>query len=106
MTNYRPLPDKLTIRKSKIEGLGLFAYRKIPHDTVLGMTHYKKVLGIEGEENLVRTPLGGFINHSDTPNAELIDMGRHYIIRTTRFIKRGEEITVSYRWYNPTVEEE
>ena len=49
MTSYRPLPDKLTIRKSKIEGLGLFAYRKIPHDTVLGMTHYKKTLENEGE---------------------------------------------------------
>lgn len=106
MKNYRPLPDNLTIRKSKIEGLGLFAYRKIPHDTILGMTHYKKVLGHETEDNLIRTPLGGFINHSDTPNCELIDMGRHYVLRTTRFIKRGEELSVTYRWYNPTGEEE
>ena len=106
MNNYRPLPDKLTIRKSKIEGLGLFAYRRIPHDTVLGMTHYKKDLDIEGEENLIRTPLGGFINHSEVPNCELIDMGRHYVIKTLKMIKRGEELTVTYRWYNPTTEEE
>lgn len=106
MKNYRPLPDNLTIRKSKIEGLGLFAYKKIPHDTVLGMTHYKKVLDKEGEENLIRTPLGGFINHSEVPNCELIDMGRHYIIKTLKMLKRGEELTVKYRWYNPTGEEE
>jgi len=106
MKNYRPLPENLTIRKSKIEGLGLFAYRKIPHDTVLGMTHYKKDLDIEGEENLIRTPLGGFINHSEVPNCELIDMGRHYVIKTLKMIKRGEELTVTYRWYNPTTEEE
>ncbi len=104
--NYRPLPDNLTIRKSKIEGLGLFAYRKIAHDIVLGMTHWKKDLDNEGEDNLIRTPLGGFINHSKTPNCELIDMGRHYVLRTNRFIKRGEELTVEYRWYNPTGEEE
>ena len=106
MTNYRPLPDNLTIRKSKIEGLGLFAYRKIPHDTPLGMTHFKKVLGIEGEENLLRTPLGGFINHSEVPNCELIDMGRYYILKTIRMIKRGEELTVKYRWYDPVKGEE
>jgi len=105
MTSYRPLPDKLTIRRSKIEGLGLFAYGKIAHDTVLGMTHYKKALDYEGEANLVRTPLGGFINHSEVPNCELIDMGRYYILKTIRMIKRGEELTVRYRWYNPTGEE-
>lgn len=106
MTSYRPLPDDLTIRKSKIEGLGLFAYRKIPHDTVLGMTHYKKTLENEGEANLIRTPLGGFINHSKVPNCELIDMGRHYVVKTLRFIKRGEELTVRYRWYDPVKGEE
>ena len=70
------------------------------------MTHYKKDLDIEGEENLIRTPLGGFINHSEVPNCELIDMGRHYVIKTLKMIKRGEELTVTYRWYNPTTEEE
>ena len=106
MKNYRPLPDNLTIRKSKIEGLGLFAYRKIPHDTLLGTTHWKIVLGIEGEENLIRTPLGGFINHSETPNCELFDLGKHYVVRTIKHIKRGEELTVQYRWYNPREMEE
>ena len=105
MKNYRPLPDNLTIRKSKIEGLGLFAYRKIPHDEILGMTHYKKALGFDNEENLIRTPLGGFINHSETPNCELLETGRHYVLRTLRHIKRGEELTVQYRCYDPREEE-
>jgi hypothetical protein len=33
-------------------------------------------------------------------------MGRHYILKTIKMIKRGEELTVRYRWYNPTGEEE
>ena len=61
---YKPLPDYLTIQPSKVEGLGLFAIKDIPAYEVIGMTHAKWY----GEpNNLLRTPLGGFINHSDTP---------------------------------------
>ena len=62
-------------------------------------------LGFDNEENLVRTPLGGFINHSEAPNCELLETGRHYVLRTLRHIKRGEELTVQYRWYDPREEE-
>ena len=100
MKNYRPLPENLTIRKSKIEGLGLFAYRKIPHDTILGMTHYKKVLGHETEDNLIRTPLGGFINHSDNPNCELIDEDDYKKLKTIKKIEMGKELTITYDFKN------
>ena len=66
---YKPLPDSLTIKQSGINGLGLFAQEGIAQGKNLGMTHIK----LNG--NMVRTPLGGFINHSDTPNtvkAELL----------------------------------
>jgi hypothetical protein len=33
-------------------------------------------------------------------------MGRHYILKTIKMIKRGEELTVRYRWYDPVKEEE
>ena len=38
---YRPLPDCLTIKKSNIEGLGLFATKRIEALVNLGMTHIK-----------------------------------------------------------------
>ena len=38
---YKPLPDSLTIKTSKVNGLGLFAKETIPQATNLGMTHIK-----------------------------------------------------------------
>jgi hypothetical protein len=34
---WRPLPDSITIKESKIEGLGVFATKDIPLDTDLGI---------------------------------------------------------------------
>ena len=38
---YRPLKVGLTIKKSDIEGLGVFATQQIKSDKVLGVTHIK-----------------------------------------------------------------
>ena len=58
---YRPLPIELTIKNSKIEGLGLFATVKINKNSFIGLTHIRDEL-FEGK--YIRTPLGGFYNHS------------------------------------------
>ena len=64
---YRPLPIGLTIKKSKIEGLGLHAEQSIEAGTVLGETHV--LVHSRDRHEWIRTPLGGFINHSeDTPS--------------------------------------
>jgi len=63
--NYKPLPDYLTIKKSPIAGLGLFAIEPIDQGTYIGMTH---IAYVKAENGVVRTPLGGFGNHSNTPN--------------------------------------
>ena len=62
---YRPLPDELTIKNSKIEGLGLFATVKIKKNSFIGLTHIRDEL-FEGK--YIRTPLGGFYNHSKDSN--------------------------------------
>ena len=36
---YRPLPEILTIKKSPIEGLGLYDQKYIKTNTYLGITH-------------------------------------------------------------------
>ena len=59
---YKPLPDSLTIKTSKVNGLGLFAKEGIAQGTNLGMSHLKI------SDTILRTPLGGFINHSNDPN--------------------------------------
>ena len=94
---YKPLPDNLTIKNSVIEGLGLFATENIAADTDLGMTHIKIPI-ING---YVRTPLGGFLNHTETPNCCLIELldwddYRIYHLHTIRHINEGDELTLNY----------
>ena len=40
---YKPLPESLTIKTSKVNGLGLFAEEDIAQGTNLGMSHLKIV---------------------------------------------------------------
>lgn len=94
---YLPLPHDLTIKESGIHGLGLFAVEDIAADTNLGITHY----WLEGK--LIRTPLGGFYNHSEDPNCySKIVKGHGLRVKracmvTLRDIKAGEEITTTYK---------
>ena len=94
---YRPLPDFLTIKQSKIEGLGLFATEDISDGTSLGVSHYHAPLPNE----LMRTPLGRFYNHSDNPNCKKEKRWHEYILIAIKDIKAGDEITVSYTLYTP-----
>lgn len=99
---YRPLPSFLTIKDSDIEGLGLFATEEIYEDICLGITH---VFNHKFEDCMIRTPLGGFINHSKNPNCIIKrDSGAGFVLEvnmlyTLRDIKPGEELTVTYTTY-------
>ena len=61
---YRPLPKQLTIKNSPIEGLGLFATQDIKSNSFIGVTHVRDE---QFENKYIRTPLGGFYNHSNEP---------------------------------------
>ena len=98
---YKPLPEFVTITKSGSHDLGLFADQDIKQATNLGMTHFKV------EDTIFRTPLGGFINHSNTPNCEKIELHanreepfkKKWNLITRQNIKKGEEITLRYTFY-------
>ena len=62
---YKPLPNQLTIKKSPIEGLGLFATEDIKKNAFVGVTHIRDE---QFENKYIRTPVGGFYNHSNEPN--------------------------------------
>ncbi len=91
---YQPLPHELEIKVSKIHGSGLFAKEDIDDNTKIGLGWI--VVGAE----LIRTPLGGFINHSENPNTIKEKVGDKYYLYTIRDIKKGEEITLKYTFYN------
>jgi len=62
---YKPLPKQLTIKKSPIEGLGLYATADIKKNSFIGVTHVRDE---QFENKYIRTPVGGFYNHSNEPN--------------------------------------
>ena len=66
---YKPLPKFLTIKKSPIEGLGLYATEEIKANSFIGLTHIKDR---NFENGYIRTPLGGFYNHSNEPNVQRV----------------------------------
>ena len=104
---YKPLPESVTIQQSGINGLGLFAKKGIAQGTNLGMTHIKI------NDKIIRTPLGGFINHSNTPNVVKVELKmfneedpakplnyKKWNLITLQDIKEGDELTIRYTFYN------
>jgi hypothetical protein len=113
---YKPLTDNLFI-----EGQGLFANNDIAEGTDLGISHIEIEKDKMAPLEMLRTPLGGFINHEKTikeedkdgveveisgPNCKRIKGRRdgckiEYSLITRRDIKAGEELTLEYSMYIP-----
>ena len=104
---YKPLPNSLTIKQSGINGLGLFAKEGIGQGTNLGMSH------VEIGSGIIRTPMGGFINHSNDANTVKVELRidekddpllkiatKKWNLVALQDIKEGEELTVKYTFYN------
>ena len=98
MNMYRPLPDYLRIGDSDIEGKGLFTRKALPRGVYLGITH---ITDERFPDNLIRTPLGGFINHFGLPNCDIEKIGDIHTLRTKFDIAPNTELTVCYRDTNP-----
>ena len=105
---YRALPDGLYISTSPVAGQGVFTSKSLPVGTELGMSH------IIIADEIIRNPLGGFINHSDTPNCEKLcprvekmynltkthyKSIKKYYVKVIRPIAEGEELFLSYTFY-------
>jgi len=104
---YKPLIESLTIKQSGINGLGLFAEQDILQGTNLGMSHVAIGSGI------IRTPMGGFINHANESNTVKVELKinneddpllevatKKWNLVTIKDIKKGEELTVRYTFYD------
>ena len=102
---YKPLPDNLRLGFSDIHDIGLFAKENISKGTNFGMSH------IQVSSTIIRTPLGGFVNHSDDPNCEKVKLTftnedkqpaynfSKWNLVTIKDIKEGEELTLKYTFY-------
>tara|TARA_R110000782_G_scaffold50540_2_gene109484 strand:+ start:165 stop:455 length:291 start_codon:yes stop_codon:yes gene_type:complete len=87
---YKPLPTGITIGNSKIQGLGLFSTTLFKSNTILGISHHLV------DYDIIRTPLGGFVNHSEQPNCELVKNNNQFVLRTIKKIVPGDELCVKY----------
>ena len=105
--HYRPLPEFLELKKSEIHGMGIHTKEDLKAGTYMGVTHIWET----NRDTYIRTPLGGFINHSDNPNCFLFSnsfhpRGEQRELIAIKPIKAGEEITVYYVWGYEDAEEE
>ena len=120
--DYRPLCGLFEIKNSEIEGLGLFVAEgvTIPIGDVIDNHNVWRNKGgvfgdvtfaspvnthveMESDWNCVmfRTPVGGFINHSNSPSCAIskVETGEgfnFYKLVALRDLKAGEEVTVCY----------
>lgn len=104
---YKPLPEEVIIKESPIEGLGLFSNTDIKKGHVFDVTH---ISDTRFENGYIRTPLGGFINHSKEPNCKLTskdkktfpiyENGTILVLVAITDIPEGTEITTKYSLYN------
>ena len=98
--SYMPLLSSLRIGDSDVHGQGLFAKEDIPQGTDLGLSHVFVMHDWDGKvwgtKYWQRTPLGGFVNHSETPNviADIEGPRTHFFTKET--IKAGEELLITY----------
>lgn len=93
---HRPLPEGVYIASSAIHGMGLFTQKPIKSGYDFGITH---VADDRFPDGYIRTPFGAFINHSYTPNCEVVEVEDTLHIRTIKDIKAEEELTLNYAPY-------
>ena len=100
-TEWKPLPDFLTISESQIDGLGLFTLKDLDKGVDLGISH---IYNSKFQDGYIRLSLGAFINHHEMPNCKAIiseidsELGnlKHIRIITINKIKKKEELTIKY----------
>lgn len=114
---YKPLGKNYYLSTSSIEGMGLFAYIDLKKNELANTSHivirelsYADNCTIPKEDlyfRVERTPMGGYINHSYTPNCKLVYSSKiighvqieSYTICALTDIPKGVELTLDYRDY-------
>ncbi len=85
---YRHDLPKVEVRKSDVQGLGLFATGKFDGGSIIGPANIGRKITVAGR----------YVNHSIDPNAKMIARDRaNFVQIAIRDIEVDEEITNNYR---------
>jgi hypothetical protein len=95
ITESYHLDTAYTVGPSTINGKGVIAIKSIPA-SCKGLAHVHS----HDFKTYLFTDLGYFINHSDTPNCEMIVNSNRRYIRVLQDIQSDEELTCNY-WHCP-----
>lgn len=96
---YHALPGGIVLKPSSIHGYGIYTEIDLPKDLSIGVSHVLNSSGLF-HNDLIRTPLGGYLNHSSTPNCILHTAdGVITFLVTDTLIKPNEELTIDYRLF-------
>lgn len=99
------MSSKIERKESLIHGIGTFALVDIPRKTKICVGHHCPI-----HKTYYRTKEIGFFNYSEEPNAITPyrfvryknGLGTITEVKAIKNIKKGEEITLKYSWYDPT----
>tara|TARA_R110000765_G_scaffold397513_1_gene491683 strand:- start:136 stop:480 length:345 start_codon:yes stop_codon:yes gene_type:complete len=94
-----PYPSKkYSIKKSDIQGKGVFASKNYKKGELVGLavTDEEAVTDVVNFRD-ARTQLGKYLNHQSKENAALKSENNTLNIYTKNAITKGEEITVNYK---------
>lgn len=78
----------LEVKKSDIEGKGLFTKKDIGEGNLIGLAHI---------DNQPTNIIGKYHNHSENPNTKSVRVENKRYLVSVKPIKKGEEITVDYK---------
>tara|TARA_R110000764_G_scaffold192468_1_gene277704 strand:+ start:147 stop:503 length:357 start_codon:yes stop_codon:yes gene_type:complete len=98
MTNTPYPSKKYSIKKSDIQGKGVFASKNFKKGELVGLavTDEEAVTDVVNFRD-ARTQLGKYLNHQNKHNASLKSENNTLNIYTKNPIKQGDEITVNYK---------
>jgi len=83
------ISKKYSVKKSDIQGKGVFALKNLEKGELVGIAAWL--------QNLQRTELGKHLNHQNKHNAAIKSENNILNIYTNSAINKGDEITVNYK---------
>jgi len=96
--------ENVCFSPSKVHGTGAFSTKDVPKGTEIGL--FLQKVDDDPHRTYVRSDLCRLLNHSSSPNVDIVMKDDDAYVISNKPIKRGEEIFVNYKDVMGTVKPE